>query len=87
MQLLFPNGESDQVRINIFFLLILDANLCMAFEATAPPNHEKISLQKVAFSTSITLSSHFAYIQQVFRAALLSQYRHWLRFYFVKVSP
>ena len=40
-----------------FLSLILEANLCKAFDAdgTAPPVHEKINGEKMAFSTSIIL--------------------------------
>ena len=46
-----------------FLSLILEANLCMAFDAEgpAPPVHEKINGQEVAFSTSIILSSYFSF--------------------------
>ena len=47
-----------------FLSLILKANLCMAFDADgpAPPVHEKINGQKVAFSTSIILCSYFSFL-------------------------
>ena len=47
-----------------FLSLILEANLCMAFHADgqAPPVHEKINGQKVAFSTSIILCSYFSFL-------------------------
>ena len=47
-----------------FLSLILEANLCMAFDADgpAPPVHEKINGQKMASSTSIILCSYSSFL-------------------------
>ena len=44
--------------------LILERNLCMAFDADglAPPVHEKINGQKVALSTSIIICSYLSFL-------------------------
>ena len=47
-----------------FLSLILEANLCKAFDADgpAPLVHEKINGQKMASSTSIILCSYFSFL-------------------------
>ena len=49
-----------------FLSLILEDNLCMAFDAdgSAPPVYEKINGQKEAFSTSIILCSYFGFLME-----------------------
>ena len=47
-----------------FLSLTMEANLCMAFDADgpAPPEHENINGQKVAFWNSIILCSYFSFL-------------------------